>query len=196
VDVVKQVMVFGKLTMPEITQACGAEHNSLREYLSCDQGVRADIWAGTTEIGDVAVALVRGSFIEPTSPDLQILLSDQVQRRMTVSHLAYPPKALLSPGRQSEERSGNRARSYSARPKSPTPRLSRIGRSRTNGKTCERMIASSRRPRIGERARRGRMWKNMTTILDPIFIFESITTDMVCSSGMSLSSKLPRIDGM
>ncbi|KAK4684578.1 DNA-directed RNA polymerase III subunit RPC3, partial [Tremellales sp. Uapishka_1] len=64
-EVVQQLMVYGKLALPEIIDACGGTGD----------GQRAQI------ITAAIIALVRGNFLQPTDPELHILRVDQIARR-------------------------------------------------------------------------------------------------------------------
>ncbi|WVQ81704.1 hypothetical protein IAT38_003829 [Cryptococcus sp. DSM 104549] len=64
-EVVKQLMVFGKLRVPEIIEACGGKYSALR----------------ASEVNDAIITLLRQRFLHCTAPELQILRSDQVARR-------------------------------------------------------------------------------------------------------------------
>ncbi|WVW85834.1 hypothetical protein I302_107872 [Kwoniella bestiolae CBS 10118] len=64
-EVVRTLMVYGKLNVPDIINACGGLSDAMR----------ADI------VNNAIIALVRAQFIRPTSPELHILESDQILRR-------------------------------------------------------------------------------------------------------------------
>ncbi|WWC93589.1 hypothetical protein V866_000424 [Kwoniella sp. B9012] len=64
-EVVRTLMIYGKLKVPDIINSCGGSNDAMR----------ADI------VNNTIIALVRAQFIRPTSPELHILESDQVLRR-------------------------------------------------------------------------------------------------------------------
>ncbi|OCF57449.1 DNA-directed RNA polymerase III subunit RPC3 [Kwoniella mangroviensis CBS 10435] len=64
-EVVRTLMIYGKLKVPDIINTCGGSNDAMR----------ADI------VNNTIIALVRAQFIRPTSPELHILESDQVLRR-------------------------------------------------------------------------------------------------------------------
>ncbi|WVQ99827.1 hypothetical protein IAU59_006970 [Kwoniella sp. CBS 9459] len=64
-QVVRTIMIYGKIRVPDIIAACGGEHDARRAVV----------------INDTLIALVRAQFIRPTGPEMHILESDQVARR-------------------------------------------------------------------------------------------------------------------
>ncbi|KAK8854944.1 hypothetical protein IAR55_003683 [Kwoniella newhampshirensis] len=87
-EVVRQLMIYGKLKVPEIIASCGGGHNALR----------------AVAVNDAIITLLRGHFLQPTHPELAILESDQVARRYAAGRrrlVAARGSALLSPQDQS-----------------------------------------------------------------------------------------------
>ncbi|WWD02387.1 hypothetical protein V865_000426 [Kwoniella europaea PYCC6329] len=64
-EVVRTLMIYGKLKIPDIINSCGGSNDAMRAEV----------------VNNTIIALVRAQFIRPTSPELHILESDQVLRR-------------------------------------------------------------------------------------------------------------------
>ncbi|WWC63066.1 uncharacterized protein I303_105665 [Kwoniella dejecticola CBS 10117] len=70
-EVVRTIMVYGKMKVPDIINVCGGSSDAMR----------ADT------VNNAIIALVRAQFIRPTSSEMHILDSDQVQRRFNLHRL-------------------------------------------------------------------------------------------------------------
>ena len=61
----------------------------MRRVWTCGRWrVGADGWIASTVLNEATIALVRANFLEPTHPELHILLSEQQQRRFAVCRRA------------------------------------------------------------------------------------------------------------
>ncbi|WVQ74734.1 hypothetical protein IAR50_004338 [Cryptococcus sp. DSM 104548] len=69
VQVVKQLMIYGKLRVPDIVSACGGESDAIR----------------AEAVTNTIITLLLNRFLECTAPELQILESDQIERRFAAN---------------------------------------------------------------------------------------------------------------
>ncbi|WVR07357.1 hypothetical protein IAU60_004398 [Kwoniella sp. DSM 27419] len=67
-EIVRTLMIYGKLNVPNIVAACGGEYDAIR----------------AAAINDALIALVRAQFLRPTGPEMHILESDQIARRFAL----------------------------------------------------------------------------------------------------------------
>ncbi|ORX38677.1 hypothetical protein BD324DRAFT_376444 [Kockovaella imperatae] len=66
-EVVKQILLFGKMSLPDIVHACGGQDSP-----------------SPHQVTEATINLVRQSFIHPTSPIFQVSMSDQIERRFAM----------------------------------------------------------------------------------------------------------------
>ncbi|ODN79044.1 hypothetical protein L202_04548 [Cryptococcus amylolentus CBS 6039] len=69
VQVVKQLMIYGKLRVPDIVSACGGDSDAIR----------------AEAVTNTIISLLLNRFLECTAPELQILESDQIDRRFAAN---------------------------------------------------------------------------------------------------------------
>ncbi|WWC71761.1 uncharacterized protein I206_105720 [Kwoniella pini CBS 10737] len=70
-EVVRTIMIYGKMKVPDIIDACGGTNDA----------IRAEV------VNNAIIALIRAQFIRPTSPEMHILDSDQIQRRFNLHRI-------------------------------------------------------------------------------------------------------------
>lgn len=78
--IVRQLLMYGKLSMPEIAKTCGAGDDRQRECVSSC----LKLTSGALALRRIVVSLLRHGYLEPTCAELLILRSDQIDRRYRV----------------------------------------------------------------------------------------------------------------
>lgn len=83
-QVVKQLMIFGKLRVPDIISTLGGDTDAIRASIPL-KGKCANRYSGAEAITGSVIALLQNHFLQTTAPELQILESDQIARRFAAS---------------------------------------------------------------------------------------------------------------